>query len=224
MTLHPTTEHIPWENHNSKRHMYPSVYWSNVYNGQDMEETKMSIDRGKDKEVVIHIYNGILTIKRNEFWVILKQWMNVEPVYRVKSGREKQISYINSYIWNLEKWYWWTYLQGKNRDMDSPDDAVVKNLTASAGGARDTSVIPELERSPGVGNSNPFQYSWLENSMDRGGWQATVHGVTKSQHNWAHTHNGDTDVEKEYVNTMGEGEGRTNWESSIDIYTLLCVK
>ena len=32
-----------------------------------MEETKMSIDRGKDKEVVIHIYNGILTIKRNEF-------------------------------------------------------------------------------------------------------------------------------------------------------------
>ena len=85
--------------------------------------------------------------------------MNVEPVYRVKSGREKQISYINSYIWNLEKWYWRTYLQGKNRDMDSPDDAVVKNLPASAGGARDTSVIPELERSPGVGNSNPFQYS-----------------------------------------------------------------
>jgi len=50
-------------------------------------------------------------------------------------------------------------LQGKNGDMDSPDSAVVKNLPASAGGARDASSIPELERSPGVGNSNPFQYS-----------------------------------------------------------------
>ena len=35
-----------------------------------------------------------------------------------KSEREKQISYINAYIWNLGKWYWWTYLQGRNRDSD----------------------------------------------------------------------------------------------------------
>ena len=33
---------------------------------------------------------------------------------------------------------------------------------------------------PGVGNGNPFQYSYLENSMDRGAWQVTVYGVTKS--------------------------------------------
>ena len=38
-----------------------------------------------------------------------------------------------------------------------------------------------LGRSPGEGNSNPLQYSCLENPMDRGAWQATVHGVTKSQ-------------------------------------------
>ena len=38
-----------------------------------------------------------------------------------------------------------------------------------------------LERHPGVGNGNPLQYSCLENSMDRGVWQATVHGITKSQ-------------------------------------------
>ena len=37
------------------------------------------------------------------------------------------------------------------------------------------------ERSPGEGNGNPLQYSCLENSMDRGDWWATVHGVTKSQ-------------------------------------------
>ena len=35
-----------------------------------------------------------------------------------KSGREKQIAYIKAYIWDLEKWYWWTYLQGKNGDSD----------------------------------------------------------------------------------------------------------
>ena len=37
-----------------------------------------------------------------------------------------------------------------------------------------------LERSPGEGNGYPFRYSCLESSMDRGAWQATVHGVTKN--------------------------------------------
>ena len=40
--------------------------------------------------------------------------------------------------------------------------------------------IPGLGRSPGEGNGNPLQYSCLENPMDGGAWQATVHGVTKS--------------------------------------------
>jgi len=43
----------------------------------------------------------------------------------------------------------------------------------------DLGLIHELGRSPGEGNDNPFQYSCLENSMDRGAWQATVHGVAK---------------------------------------------
>ena len=47
--------------------------------------------------------------------------------------------------------------------------------------AGDGSSLPGLGRSPGEGNGNPFHYSCLENSMDRGAWQATVHGVTKSQ-------------------------------------------
>ena len=38
-----------------------------------------------------------------------------------------------------------------------------------------------LENSPGEGNGNPLQYSCLENPIDRGAWQITVHGVTKSQ-------------------------------------------
>ena len=54
---------------------------------------------------------------------------------------------------------------------------MVKNLPANA---RDTGLIPGSGRSPGEGNGNPFQYSCLENSMDRGTWQATVHGVAES--------------------------------------------
>ena len=53
---------------------------------------------------------------------------------------------------------------------------MVKNQPANAG---NVSLIPELGRSPGERNGNPLQYSCLKNIMDRGAWQATVHGVTK---------------------------------------------
>ena len=51
----------------------------------------------------------------------------------------------------------------------------------SACNAGDPGSIPGLGRSPGEGNDNPFQYSCLENPTDRGAWQTTLHGVTKSQ-------------------------------------------
>ena len=56
---------------------------------------------------------------------------------------------------------------------------MVKNLPANAGDLRDGGSIPGLGRSPGGGHGNPLQYSCLENPMDRGAWQAPVHGVTK---------------------------------------------
>ena len=52
----------------------------------------------------------------------------------------------------------------------------------SACSAGDLSLIPELGRSSGEGNGNPLQYSCLEDLMDRGVWQATVHGVTRVGH------------------------------------------
>ena len=52
---------------------------------------------------------------------------------------------------------------------------------ASAYNAGDPGSIPGSGRSPGEGNDNPFQYSCLENPMDRGAWWATVHGVAKSR-------------------------------------------
>ena len=49
------------------------------------------------------------------------------------------------------------------------------------GDLRDSGLIPGSGRSPGGGNGNPLQYSCLENPMDRGAWQAIVHGVAKNQ-------------------------------------------
>ena len=56
---------------------------------------------------------------------------------------------------------------------------MVKNPPANAGDIRDAGSVPGLGRCPGEGNGNPLQDSCLENSMDRGAWWATVHGVTK---------------------------------------------
>ena len=54
--------------------------------------------------------------------------------------------------------------------MDFRDGAVVKNLPANAGDARDAGLIPETGRSPRGGNGNPLQCSSLENPLDRGAW------------------------------------------------------
>ena len=57
-----------------------------------------------------------------------------------------------------------------------PGGSMVKNPPANAG---DTSLISGLGSSPGGGNGNPLQYSCLENSVDRGAWRATAHGVVE---------------------------------------------
>ena len=56
-----------------------------------------------------------------------------------------------------------------------------KEFACSAGDSGDPVSMTELERSPVEGNGNPLQYSCLGNPVDRGTWQATVHGVVKSQ-------------------------------------------
>ena len=59
---------------------------------------------------------------------------------------------------------------------------MVKNPPANVGDTRAAGSIPGWGKSPGVGNGNPLQYSCLENSLDGGAWQATVHGVART---WA---------------------------------------
>ena len=60
-------------------------------------------------------------------------------------------------------------------------EPVVKTLPANAEDASNMGWIPGSGRSPGEGNGKPLQYSCLENSMDRGAWQAAVHGVARSR-------------------------------------------
>ena len=60
-----------------------------------------------------------------------------------------------------------------------PGGSVVKNGPANAVDAGDMALIPGLGRSPGEANGNPFLYSCLGNTMERGAWWAVAHGVTK---------------------------------------------
>ena len=67
---------------------------------------------------------------------------------------------------------------------------MVQNPPARAGDVRDADSIPESGRSPGEGHGNPLQYSYLENPVDKGAWQAAVHRVTESD---------TTEVTKQYI-------------------------
>ena len=67
-------------------------------------------------------------------------------------------------------------------DKGFPPSSVSKESACNAG---DLGSIPRSGRSPGGGNGNPLQYPCLENPIDRGAWQATVHGVTRVRYNLA---------------------------------------
>ena len=81
----------------------------------------MSVNRGMDKEDVLHIYNGILLSHYKEQNCAICRDVDGPRVYHTewsKSEREKQTLHINANTWNLEKWYRGTYFQGRNRDSD----------------------------------------------------------------------------------------------------------
>ena len=84
------------------------------------------------------------------------------------------LNYAYSVVLKLSPHYCHTWAYSIYRLPSSSDGK------AYACNAELTGLTPGLGRSPGEGNCNPLQYTCLENSMDRGAWQATVHGVTKS--------------------------------------------
>ena len=82
----------------------------------------------------------------------------------------------------MSEWLKWT-------ELNWACQMAGKNSPANMGDARDTVSITGSGRSPGKGNGNPLQYSCLENPMDRGTWQATIHRVAKTQtwlSNWSY--------------------------------------
>ena len=85
---------------------------------------------------------------------------------------------------------------------------MIKNSSASVGDAGDGSPIPGLGRSPGGGHGNPFQYSCLENPMDRRAWRAAVHGVAKELDTTEQL-----GTRRGAVNHMNNGEGSSRGDS-----------
>ena len=97
----------------------------------------MPIDRWMDKEDVVHIHNGILlSHKKERNWVICRDVDGSRDCHTEwsKSEREKNISYINACMWNLEKWYRWTGLQGRNRQRCREQTCTPKGENGGDGG------------------------------------------------------------------------------------------
>ena len=95
---------------------------------------------------------------------------------------QKQLEYVISID---------SFTDATSCSMGFPDGSVVKHPSANAEDTGDMGLIPGFGKSPWGGNGNSLQYSCLENPLDRGAWQALVHGVAKNWtrlSNWAHTH------------------------------------
>ena len=116
------------------------------------------------------------SLRNYNFWPPL-------PILPTFYPRQLSICSLYQWVWRLFRaggeavWFLTSFLASQVGLVINP---------LKAGNARDVGLIPVLGRSPGVGNGNPLQCSCLENSMDRGTWWATGHGVAKSQTCWAH--------------------------------------
>ena len=89
----------------------------------------MSINRWMDKEDVVHIYNGILLSHKNKVMPFAARWMDLEIIILIEV-KQRQISYDTTYMWNLKKWYKWTYLRNRNRLTDSENKLMGTSLVA----------------------------------------------------------------------------------------------
>ena len=104
--------------------------------------------------------------------VDIKHFFNVTVGHLNNFFGETSIQILSPFL-KIDCWFLLSYMNS----LGFPGGLVVKNPPINAGGL---GLIPGLGRSPGEGNGYWLQYSCLENPMDRGAWQATVHGVTKS--------------------------------------------
>ena len=115
-----------------------------------------------------------------------------------------------------------------------PQQLSGKEITCSAGATQDLGSIPGSERSPRGGNGNPFQYSSLENPMDRGAWQAAVHSVTESwtllkwlrMHTWTRVRNhpvlSDGPSLQQFSSHL-KAQPNMFWPQDLGLYLLSCM-
>ena len=85
---------------------------------------------------IIHMYDGILLSykKKNTFESVFMRWMSQKPIVQSEvSQKEKEILYINTCVWNLERWYWWTYLQSSSGGADI-ENRLVNTVGEGEGG------------------------------------------------------------------------------------------
>ena len=115
-------------------------------------------------------WNYYPAIKRNAFDSALMKWMNLEPIIEwSKSERERQILYINTSMWNLERWYWWTYLQGGLRDRDTRTDL----WTWGEGTGEQTESSIKTETLPYVKLDSQWKFAvWLRELKSGALWQS----------------------------------------------------
>ena len=116
----PTTGHTPRENHNSKRHMHPNVHCSTIYNSQAWMQPKCPLTEEWMKKMwYIYTMEYYSAIKKNEIMPFAATWMDLEIIIlsEVRKRKTRIIWYLE-YMWNLKKWYKWTFLQIRNRFTD----------------------------------------------------------------------------------------------------------
>ena len=131
-----------------------TIYNNTVYKGSNLDVHHRWMDK---VATVLHTMECYSVINRR-YWISCTE-VDEPRAYHAewsKSEREKQISYTNTYTQNLEKRYWWTYLQGRSRHRGFPGGLMVKKSPANAGDTRDMGSIPGSGRSPGGRNGNPL--------------------------------------------------------------------
>ena len=106
--------------------------------------------------------------KENSAWPMRSSRLWRRQLYKQSAATQYGVAMEHSFLKKENAWEQRGFPGGSDRKE-------------SARNVGDPTTIPGPGRSPGEGNGNPFQYSCLENSMDRDTWRATVHGVEKSR-------------------------------------------
>ena len=122
-------------------------------------------------------------IKRNKFESVLVRWMNLEPVIQTEVSQKEENKYhILTHIGNLEKWYWWTYLQGSSGDEDTENRLVDTVREGESGTNRESSI--DIYTLWGIRQTKALvtqSYLTLRDPMDCSLPRSSVRGISQGK-------------------------------------------